>query len=183
MKKLLAFMFAVLAVMFMNVPFGGTAAIPLQTNEAKVERTGDLNNYYWDIIVDRFPYPQYELIDDDKVLEAVPEEGLKNYDKPTLQAIADKVDADIVIAMRVDKVASRAIGGRYEPTLECFMQGQFISYNRQTGKFYNKKFIYKEEIEEVLTYRNDWQQEVFSSYVRRGINRTLEEPKAKKKIK
>ena len=41
----------------------------------------------------------------------------------------------------------------------------------------------KDEIEEVLTLRNDWQQQVFASELKRYINRTLEDKANKKKAK
>lgn len=184
MKRLFAFIFAVLTVFFMNMPFSGkaeaawVAVVPVEVDES-VERAGDLNSYYWDIMIERFAYPEYELLDDDVVAAAVPEDGLKTYDQATLEGIASKTDADIVVAMRIDKVNERALNARREPALECFMKGQFISYNRITGKFYNKKINHKDEIEEVLTYRNDWLQEAFADYVRRGINRTVEDKKAR----
>ena len=77
MKKIFAFIFAVMAVMFMNVPFLGTAeaarvaVVPIQIDETKVERSGDFNSYYWDIMIEKFKYPEYELMDDEKVLEEI----------------------------------------------------------------------------------------------------------------
>ena len=71
---------------------------------------------------------------------------------------------------------------RREAMLECFMKGEFASFNRLTGKYYNKKLYYKGEIEEVLTLRTDWQQQVFASEVKRYINRTIEDKKAKTKF-
>ena len=180
MKKLFAFMFAVLAVVLMNVPFVGTAeaakvaVLPLRVNEAQVERAGDFNSYYWDIMIDKFVYPDFDLIDDDAVAQVVPEEGLKDYDQATLTDIAGQIGADIVVAMRLDKVADKAQNFRREPTLLCTMQGEFASYNRVTGKYFHKKINYREEIEEVLTYRTDWQQRAFATNLRRYLNRTVE---------
>ena len=39
---------------------------------------------------------------------------------------------------------------------------------------------YKDEIEEILTLKNDWQQRVFGSEVKRYINRTIEDQMKKK---
>ena len=69
---------------------------------------------------------------------------------------------------------------RREPTLEIFMKGEFAGYNRLTGKYFHNKMYFKDEIEEVLTLRTDWQQHVFASELKRYINRTLED-KTKKK--
>ena len=188
MKKLFAFIFATLAVLFMHVPFSGTAeaawvaVVPIDINVDKVERSSDFNSYYWDIMIERFQYPDYELLDDDKVAAVVPEEGLKAYDKATLQSIAEKVDADIVVAMRLDEVKESPINFRREAYLETFMKGEFAGYNRLTDKFFHNKLYHKGEIEEVLTLRTDWQQRVFASELKRYINRTMEDKKAKTKF-
>lgn len=186
MKKVFALIIAVLAVVFVNVPFTGTAeaarvaVVPIQTDDTKVERFADFNGYYWDIMIEKFRYPDYELMDDEKVAAVVPEEGLASYDQATMMALCEKTDAEIVVAMRLDEVSERPINNRKEEYLEIFMKGEFASYNRLTGKYYHKKLYFRGEIEEVLTVKTDWQQQVFASELKRNINRTLED-KAKKK--
>ena len=133
-------------------------------------------------MIEKFQYPEYELLDDDKVQAAVPEDGLKTFDKATLKDIAEKVDAEIVVVMRLDKVEEHGLNFRREPTLETFMKGEFASYNRLTGKYFNNKIYDKGEIEEVLTLRTDWQQRTFSSELRRCLNRTVETKKTKPKF-
>ena len=59
------------------------------------------------------------------------------------------------------------------------MKGEFAGYNRITGKYYHKKMYYKDEIEEILTLKNDWQQNVFASNVKRYVNRVMEDNKKK----
>lgn len=179
MKKFVTFIFAVLAVFFMNVTHTGTAeasrvaVVPIQVNDELVERAGDFNGYYWDIMIDKFRYPEYELMDDEKVAAVVPEEGLTSYDQATMKNLCEKTDAEIVVAMRLDEIKERPINFRREPSLEIFMKGEYASYNRLTGKYYHKKLYYRDEIEEVLTVKNDWQQQVFASELKRYINRTL----------
>ena len=186
MKKLFTFIFAVMAVLFMNVPFTGTveaarvAVVPIQVNDKLIERAADFNGYYWDIMIEKFKYPEYELMDDEKVAAVVPDEGLATFDQATLTSICEKVDAEIVVSMRLDEITETPLNFRREPTLETFMKGEFASYNRLTGKYYHKKMYIKDEIEAVLTLRNDWQQQTFASELRRYINRTIED-KAKKK--
>ena len=83
MKKLLAFMVALFTVILMGGPLTGTAeaayvaVVPIDIDVDKVERSGDLNGYYWDLVIDKFQYPDYELLDDEKVSAVLPEEGLK----------------------------------------------------------------------------------------------------------
>lgn len=187
MKKLFTFIFAVLAVLFMNVTYTGTAeasrvaVVPIQVNDELVERAGDFNGYYWDIVIDKFRYPEYELLDDEKVAAVIPEEGLKSYDQATMKELCEKTDSEIVVAMRLDEIKEKPVNFRREPSLEIFMKGEFASYNRLTGKYYHKKLYYRDEIEEVLTVKSDWQQMVFASELKRYINRTIED-KVKRKI-
>ena len=189
MKKVFAFIFAVLAVLVMNVPFIGTAeaarvaVVPIQVNDQKVKRAADFNGYYWDIMIDKFKYPEYELMDDEKVAAVVPDEGLTSYDQATLATICDKVDAEIVVAMRLDEIKETPLNFRKEAMLATFMKGEFASYNRITGNYYHKKMYIKGEIEEVLTLRTDWQQQTFASELKRYINRTIEDKAKKKKSK
>ena len=186
MKKLVAFIFVLLAVFFMNAPFAGTAeaarvaVVPIQINDELVERSADFNGYYWDIMIEKFKYPDYELMDDEKVAAVVPDEGLTSFDQATLTTVCDKADAEIVVAMRLDEIKETPLNFRREPTLETFMKGEFASYNRLTGKYYHKKMYIKGEIEEVLTLRTDWQQRTFASELKRYINRTIEDKEKKK---
>ena len=81
MKKLMAFLCSVLAVLFMNVALLGiveassVAVIPIDVDLNQVERAGDFNGYYWDIMIEKFRYPDYELMDDEKVFKRA---GLDN---------------------------------------------------------------------------------------------------------
>ena len=172
----------------MNVPCIGTveaarvAVIPIQIDENKVERAADFYSYYWDIMVEKFQYPDYELIDDEEIDKFIPEEGLKTFDEPTLADICEKTNAEIVVAMRLEKVDEKAVNFRREAILQTFMKGEFVSLNRLTGKYYHKNLYHKGEIDEVLTLRNDWQQQVFASELKRYINRTIEVKKSKNKL-
>ena len=186
MKRFFMFMVAILAVVFVQVPFSDTAeaarvaVVPIQIDEAHVERFADFNGYYWDIMIEKFKYPDYELMDDEKVAAVIPDDGLTSFDQATLTTICEKVDAEIVVAMRLDEIKETPLNFRREPTLETFMKGEFASYNRLTGKYYHKKMYIKGEIEEVLTLRTDWQQQTFASELKRYINRTIEDKEKKK---
>ena len=188
MKKATLFIVAVLSVFFLNLTCNTTAeaarvaVIPIQINEKKVERSGDFNSYYWDIMIEKFQYPEYELMEDDKVVAVIPEEGLQSYDRNTLVSIAEKLDAEIIVAMKLDEVYEEPIFNVYEPKVGCYMYGAFASFNRITGKYYFKKIQYRDRMEEMLTLKNDWQQQVFASELKRYINRTLEDNKKKSKF-
>ena len=186
MRKALFFLVAVFTVFSINISLMGraeaarVAVVPIEINESKVERFDDFNSYYWDIMIERFPYPEYELLDDEKVMAVIPEKGLASLDKTTLVNIAGKTDAEIVVAMRLDEIEEEPVPSFNEPKLNCVMMGEFASYNRLTGKYYRNKLYYKDKIEEVLVLKNDWQQQVFASELKRYINRTLEDKKSKK---
>ena len=185
MKKIFAFMVALVTVILVNMPYSGTAeaayvaVVPIDINADKVERAADFNGYYWDMIIDRFQYPDYELLDDEKVSAVLPEEGLKSFDKASLMDVVEKVSAEVVIAMRITEVKEIPKSFLREPAVVCVMKGELATFNRLTGKYYYKKINYNEQIEEVLTVRNDWQQNAFADFLRRGINRTLEEQSKK----
>lgn len=189
MKKLFTFIFAVLAVLLMNVQLVGTAeasrvaVVPIQVNDEMVERAADFNGYYWDIMIEKFKYPEYELMDDEKVAAVVPDEGLTSYDQATLMDICEKAGAEVVVAMRLDEIKETPLNFRREPTLETFMKGEFAGYNRLTGKYYVRKIYDKDEIEEVLTLRTDWQQQTFAAELKRCLYRFLDEKNTKVKKK
>ena len=188
MRKIFVYMLAVLAVLFVNLPLSGSAeaarvaVVPIQVND-EIGRAADFQGYYWDIMIEKFKYPEYELMDDEKVAAVVPEEGLTSYDQATLVTICDKVDADIVVAMRLDEVREKPILFRREATLEIFMKGEYAAYNRLTGKYYHTKMYFKDEIEEVLTLKNDWQQRVFATELKRYVYRTMDDKTNKKNKK
>ena len=180
MRKLFTLICAALAVFIMNVPFTGTAeaarvaVVPIQINEELVERAADFNGYYWDIMIDKFRYPEYDLIDEAKMDAVIPYDGMKEFDQKTLAAICDKTDAEIVVAMRLDDVHGKVDRSNREPRTKCYMKGLFAGYNRLTGKYYLKKINYNNEMETVLTLKNDWQQQAFASTLKRCLNQMLE---------
>ncbi len=188
MKKIMnlaIFSFSVLFFCLTNVgsaEAAWVAVLPIEVNEANVERANDFTNYYWDAIVNRFKYPDYELLDDDKLIAVVPEKGLASYDRSALADIAMKTDADIVIAMRLDSVGEELTSSfSEERMIECSMNGEFASYNRLTDKYYDKKFNYRDNKEEALIIKNDWQYFIFNSDLNRYINHTLRDKNNSKK--
>ena len=188
MKKFMALLVALFTFVLMNGPLSGTAeatyvaVVPIDIDVDKVERAADLNGYYWDMIIDKFQYPDYELLDDEKVAAVLPDGSLKAFDQASLTDLADKTGAQIVVAMRISEVNEYPKSFLREPAVVCHMKGEFASYNMLTGKYYNRKINYNEQIEEVLTVRNDWVQNAFADYLRRFLNRTMED-KNKKKVK
>ncbi len=179
MKIIKSLLAAVLAVLFVNISILGTAeaarvaVLPLQFNETAMERAGDFTSYYWDIMVDKFQYPDYELMDDEKIATALHDEELKTFDKASLMNVADKTSSEIVVVMRLDKLEEESDYFRSEPVVIYRMNGEYAGYNRLTGKYYNKKFHEKYEVEDALTLKNDWQQMTFAELTKSYIHRTM----------
>lgn len=185
MRKILYFAVVFLAVLLVNGPFiciaeaARVAVAPVQVNDEKVARATDFTGYYWDIMIEKFPFPDYELVEDNAVEAVLPEGGLRSFDQATLEVIGEKTDAEIVVAMRLDEVKAKIDRGRHDSKTKCFMKGLFAGYNRLTGKYYVKKMNYSGKIETALTLKNDWQQQVFASNLKRYINRVLEDQSSK----
>lgn len=185
MKSFFVFIVMALSIVFMQTSLSGTAEaawvaiVPIEINDAKVARASDFNNYYWDIMIERLRYPEYDLIEDAKIEATLPYEGLKSFDQKTLADICDKTNAELVIAMRLDNVHSKVDRSNREPKTKCYMKGLFAGYNRLTGKYYYKKINYVREIETVLTLKNDWQYNAFTSTLKRCLNQMLEGKKEK----
>lgn len=177
MRRFLTILFALITFFSVNV-FQGTAEaarvaiLPLQIDDSAMERAADFTGYYWDIMINEFKYPDYELMDDDKVAAVIPDEGLKSFDKATLSKVLTDTDADIVVAMRLDKMEEESDYFRADPVVHFRLNGEYAAYNRLTGKYYNKKFHEKYDIDDELTLKNDWQQMTFAELTKRYVYRS-----------
>ena len=187
MKKLMHFVFALLLALTVNLSLSVTteaarvAVLPLQFSDDTMERASDFTSYYWDIMVENLKYPDYELMDDEKVAAKLPEGGLKSFDKATLMDVANKTDADIVIVMRLDKLDEKSdFFTAAEPMRRFTLTGEYGGYNRLTGVYYHKNIFEKYSEEEPLTLKNDFQQMTFADITKRYVYRTLKENKKKK---
>ena len=180
MRRWFAVFVTVLAFVFMQFPLScvaeaaRVAVVPIQFNESRVERVSDFTSYYWDIMIERFQYPDFELLDDEKVEAVIPDDGLEAFDQKILSEICAKTDAEIIVAMCLDDVHAKVDRSHRESKTKCYMKGEFASYNRLTGKYYNKKINFSGKIETALTLRNDWQRDAFVSTLKRCLNRMLE---------
>ena len=181
MKKIIALLFAILSAFFVNTSFLETAeaarvaVLPLQFSNDNMERASDFTSYYWDIMVEKFQYPEYELMDDDKVAAALHDEELKAFDKASLMKVADQTNAEIVVVMRLDRLDAESNYFSSDPYVTFRMNGEYAGYNRLTGKYYNKKFHEKYDVDDELTLKNDWQQMRFAEITKSYIYRTMKE--------
>ena len=180
MRKAFLLLCMSLMMIFAHFPFTGVAeasrvaVVPIQFNEKEVERTSDFTSYYWDIMIEMFKYPEYDLLDEEAVSNVLPEQGLSSFDQATLKDIINKTDSEIVVAMRLDSITIDDDSFAYEPITKVYVKGVYASYNRLTGKYFLKKFNLREEVEPELAFKIDYPQRMFASNLRRYIRRTAD---------
>ena len=180
MKKAVILLCMSLMMLVMHIPFSGTAeaarvaVLPIQIDEKQVERASDFTTYYWDVMVEMFQYPEYDLLDDEKVSNELPESGLSSFDQATLKDLVKKTDSEIVVAARLNSVEFDEDNFVLEPIAKVYVRGEFASYNRLTGKYFFKKFNLREEVEPELLFKVDYAQRMFTSNLRRYIRWTAD---------
>ena len=179
MKRILSVLIAIMSVFFVSTSFPGAAeaarvaVLPIQFSDAVLERANDFTSYYWDIMVEKFQYPEYELMDDEKISAVLPNEELKSFDKASLQMVAEKTDADVVVVMRLDRMEEKPDYFGMEAYMEFLLEGEYAGYNRLTDRYYHKKFHEKYRQPDELTYRNDYQQMTFVTLTKSYVYRTM----------
>jgi hypothetical protein len=182
MNKLLSIIFALLAFVVTSgmattpaAEAARVAVLPLQVDNLvkDEEDTNDYSTYYWDVATDIFKFPAFDLLGDDEVAKILPAAGLKDFSEATLKDIANKAEADVVVAMRLDKLNSSGVPGIREETTATDFRGAFASYNRISGKYLYKDIYEKENTESVLLVRSNWRANLFSKitsmYMKRAI--------------
>jgi len=184
MKKIITLMCMAL-LLLIQTSFTGTAeaarvaVAPLQIDDQKIERASDFITFYWDVMVEKFQFPDYELMDDNVVSAVIPENGLSDFDEKTLKKFATDADAEIAVAMRLDSVEVDEDSFALEPVVKVIVKGDYASYNRLTGKYFRRKFSQREEVEPELAFKVDYPQRIFCSSLRRYINQTVKMKSAK----
>ncbi len=180
MRKVFLLVCMSLMMILAHIPFTGTAeaarvaVVPIQFDEKQVERTSDFTSYYWDIMIEMFQYPEYDLLDEEVVNNVLPEAGLSSFDEATLKDIVNKTDSEIVVAVRLDSIKTDEDSFAYEPIAKVFVTGEYASYNRLTDKYFLKKFNLREEVEPELLFKVDYAQRMFAANLRRCIRRTAD---------
>lgn len=119
-----------------------------------------------------FRYPEFDLLGEDVVLEAIgSENGLADYSKAALEKVAQATGADIVVAMQLDKLDAKRMPQRKEATLKMDLRGKFASLNTVIGAYYYKDLRDTRTIEEAVTVRGDWEHEVLQNVVRNAFKK------------
>lgn len=175
MKKFFNYLLLALVTVCFALPLGGkaeaakVAVVPLANHVAGDELAGTI---YMQEALALFRYPEFDLLGEDVVLEAVgSENGLADYSKAALEKVAQATGADIVVAMQLDKLDAKRMPQRKEATLKMDLRGKFASLNTVTGAYYYKDLRDTRTIEEAVTVRGDWEHEVLQNVVRNSFKK------------
>lgn len=175
MKKFFNYLLLVLVVVCAALPLAGkaeaakVAVVPLANHVAGDELAGTI---YMQEALAVFRYPEFDLLGDDVVIEAIgSENGLADYSKASLEQVARATGADIVVAMQLDKLDSKRMPQRKEATLKMDLRGKFAFVNVITGDYYYKDLRDSRTIEEAVTVRSDWDHEVLQKVVREAFKK------------
>lgn len=175
MKKFFNYVLLALVTVCFALPLGGkaeaakVAVVPLANHVAGDELAGTI---YMQEALALFRYPEFDLLGEDVVLEAIgSENGLADYSKAALEKVAQATGADIVVAMQLDKLDAKRMPQRKEATLKMDLRGKFASLNTVTGAYYYKDLRDARTIEEAVTVRGDWEHEVLQNVVRNAFKK------------
>jgi len=175
MKKFFNYLLLALVTVCFALPLGGkaeaakVAVVPLANHVAGDELAGTI---YMQEALALFRYPEFDLLGEDVVLEAIgSENGLADYSKAALEKVAQATGADIVVAMQLDKLDAKRMPQRKEATLKMDLRGKFASLNTVTGAYYYKDLRDTRTIEEAVTVRGDWEHEVLQNVVRNAFKK------------
>lgn len=175
MKKFFNYVLLALVTICFALPLGGraeaakVAVVPLANHVAGDELAGTI---YMQEALALFRYPEFDLLGEDVVLEAIGREnGLADYSKGALERVAKATGADIVVAMQLDKLDAKRMPQRKEATLKMDLRGKFASLNTVTGAYYYKDLRDTRTIEEAVTVRGDWEHEVLQNVVRNAFKK------------
>lgn len=178
MKKFFNYVLLALVTICFALPLGGkaeaakVAVVPLANHVAGDELAGTI---YMQEALALFRYPEFDLLGEDVVLEAIgSENGLADYSKAALERVAQATGADVVVAMQLDKLDAKRMPQRKEATLKMDLRGKFASLNTVTGAYYYKDLRDTRTIEEAVTVRGDWEHEVLQNVVRNAFKRLRE---------
>ena len=167
MKKIFNYVLLALVTVCFALPLGGkaeaakVAVVPLANHVAGDELAGTI---YMQEALALFRYPEFDLLGEDVVLEAIgSENGLADYSKAALEKVAQ--------AMQLDKLDAKRMPQRKEATLKMDLRGKFASLNTVTGAYYYKDLRDTRTIEEAVTVRGDWEHEVLQNVVRNAFKK------------
>ena len=86
--------------------------------------------------------------------------------------IAKETEADVVIAMRFDKMHGDEDQFMLEPQTKVEVDGEYASINHVTGKYYHAKIGFTDTYETAILTRDDWRINVARNLMRTYMKRT-----------
>lgn len=186
MNKVFRFLMMTVMALCLSVPcFGGAAEaagvalLPLINNvdAVKAEDGTDITNqvFYKNALAAINSKKGFYMIENDKLTAAIEAANIGNQvpDAATLEQIAKAGDADIIIAIQLDKLDDKVIDSSEERKLQLDLQGRVVAFNRLTGVAYEHRMYSDKTIPEALTSRWDWVHEEFGRAVRVEIDRVM----------
>lgn len=179
MKKLISLLMNGLFVFAFIITFGQIKAeaanIAVLPVENYINHEGIESAYYDRIIEVVNGQGTHDLVDDEKIEAALKKIKSKNQeiDKAALSEIADNTNADVVFGMILTKLEEQRVQNRSEEWIEMTLQGNVVSYDRESGKFVNRKIYDRHRVLETLTVRSDYQLQYIANQITREIKKTL----------
>ena len=179
MKKLCSLLLGVCALFCLTVGLSPKAEaariaiVPLEQSEnILVKNDLDLSIMYWDIANEVFKFPAFEVVSDRMMEKALPDGGLPDMKKETLERIAKETEADVVIAMRLDRIHEDEDQFLLEPKTKVEIDGEYASINHVTGKYYHARIGYSDIFETATLTRDDWRVNESRNLMRTYMKRT-----------
>lgn len=157
------------------------ALLPLINNVEGQENAGTV--YYQESMEVINEQEGLLIVENDRLLKAIEAARIGNQ-VPTSQAMAKICrdgNVDIVIAMQLDTLKDAPFRSGSEDTLELFIKGVAVSYNRLNGKTYRHKIYVDDKVPEVLGSRWNLLLEEWGRQVRLEICNSLGIKKALRK--
>lgn len=179
MKKVISLLMKSLFVFAAIITFGQfkaeAANIAVLPVENYINHEGIEGVYYDRILEVVNGQGTHELVDDEKIDAALKkgQNKIEKLDKASLIEIADNTNADVVFGMTLEKLVEQRIQTGSEEWIEMTLQGKVVSYDRETGKFVNRKIYDRHKVLETLTVRSDYQLQYIANQITREIKKTL----------
>ena len=117
----------------------------------------------------------FMIVENDKLTAAIDAANIGKQvpNKATLAKIAKDGNADIVIAVQLDKLSDTTFLLSEENKIQLSLEGKAVAYNKVTGEFYQHRIFDDKTVPEALTTRWDFTHEEWGRNVRAEINRIL----------
>ena len=178
MRKIYRYLLMIVLVLCLSIPViaaeaATIALLPLINN---VQGDELANQVFYKSAIGAINAQQgFTITDNDKLTIAIDAANIGKQvpNRATLAKIAKDGNADIVIAMQLDKLSDTTFLLSEENKNLLSLEGLAVAYNKATGEFYKHRIYNDKTVPEALTTRWDWTHEEWGRTVRAEINRIL----------